>query len=137
MSTALGKRAMITMVRSRMNSRAPVSLVTTTATNESSPEPPNSSPEPPPLRLCRMNRSSSHPDRDSPAVCRSDRPAQAARTESDRGGVLPDRSSNSFLTMLRYSELPCSMLTLISSSASFRLLSVRASCSWVVRLDFS
>ena len=47
------------------------------------------------------------------------------------------RSSNIFLTMLRYSELPCSMLTLISSSASLRLLIVLASCSWVMRLDFS
>ena len=35
----------MTIVNSRMNSKAPVSFVTTTATNESSPEPPNSGPE--------------------------------------------------------------------------------------------
>src|SRR5277367_5823476 len=35
---------MMTIVRSRMKSKAPVSLVTTTATNESSPDPPNSRP---------------------------------------------------------------------------------------------
>ncbi len=45
---------MITMVRSRMKSKAPVSLVTTTATNESSPELPNSELEPPPRRDRRM-----------------------------------------------------------------------------------
>ena len=37
-----------------MKSNAPVSLVTTTATNESSPELPNSEPEPPPRRDRRM-----------------------------------------------------------------------------------
>src|SRR3954454_12886549 len=62
-STDLGSRAMMTMVSSRMNSRAPVSLVTTTATNESSPEPPNSRPECPPRRDRRMRRPSRHPDR--------------------------------------------------------------------------
>ena len=45
---------MITMVRSRMKSKAPVSLVTTTATNESSPELPNSELEPPPRRDRRI-----------------------------------------------------------------------------------
>src|SRR5262245_3720169 len=54
-SIALGKSAMMTIVRSRMNSRAPVSLVTTTATNESSPDPPNSTP-PWPLRRDRRMR---------------------------------------------------------------------------------
>ncbi len=53
-SMALGIRAMMTIVSKRMNSKAPVSLVTTTATNESSPEPPNSIPEWPPRRLRRI-----------------------------------------------------------------------------------
>jgi hypothetical protein len=37
-----------------MNSKAPVSFVTTTATNESSPEPPNSIPPCPPRRELRI-----------------------------------------------------------------------------------
>src|SRR5262249_52445849 len=45
---------MMTIVSSRMNNKAPVSLVTTTATNESSPELPNSTPEPPPRRDRRI-----------------------------------------------------------------------------------
>src|ERR1700726_3411253 len=43
-SIAFGSSAMMTIVKSRMKSKAPVSLVTTTATNESSPDPPNSRP---------------------------------------------------------------------------------------------
>ena len=58
-STALGSRAMMTIVSSRMNSKAPVSLVTTTATNESSPEPPNSRPACPLRRDRRMPSSGS------------------------------------------------------------------------------
>src|SRR5262245_7350786 len=57
MSTALGRRAMITMASNRIKRSAPVSFVTTTATNESSPDPPNSTPELPPRRLRRMRRS--------------------------------------------------------------------------------
>src|ERR1700730_2465527 len=45
---------MITMVSRRMKSSAPVSLVTTTATNESSPELTNSAAERPPRRDRRM-----------------------------------------------------------------------------------
>src|SRR6059058_76394 len=52
---------MITIVRSRMKSKAPVSLVTTTATNESSPEPPNSRAEPPPRRERRIETPSELP----------------------------------------------------------------------------
>src|SRR3954465_1906565 len=62
-STALGRRAMMTIVRSRMNSSAPVSLVTTTATNESSPEPPNSRPPCPLRRDRRIRPPSGDPDR--------------------------------------------------------------------------
>src|SRR5947209_3422368 len=46
-------------------------------------------------------------------------------------------SWNIFLTIVRYRVLPCSMLTCNSSMASLRLVRVRASCSWLARLDFS
>ena len=109
---------MITMVRSRMKSRAPVSLVTTTATNESSPELPNSGAEPPPRRDRRMEILPLSPIH-----------VQATRIDSARCGPASVRSSNSFLTMFRYRALPCSMLTFNSSRASFRLVRLRASCS--------
>src|SRR4051812_21275349 len=54
---------MMTIVKSRMNSSAPVSLVTTTATNESSPEPPNSRPPCPLRRDRRIRPPSGDPDR--------------------------------------------------------------------------
>ena len=130
----------MTIVSSRMNSRAPVSLVTTTATNESSPEPPNSSPDAPPRRLsphASVLVSSPQDHAARSAAVRRHRRIRPPGPSRDREGALPDRSSNIFLTMLRYSELPCSMLTLSRSRASFRLFRVRASCSWVVRLDFS
>ena len=128
-----------------MNSNAPVSLVTTTATNESSPELPNSELEPPPRRDRRIQTppdstgfqpvfNDSH-GQDARAT--SGFRAHATRIESGRCGPASVRSSNSFLTMFRYRALPCSMLTFRSSRASLRLVRLRANCSWVARLDRS
>ena len=143
-STALGRRAMITIVRSKMKSNAPVSLVTTTATNESSPELPNSELEPPPRRDRRIQTPPSHGlrgpfQRFSRASCppTSSVRAHATRIESGRCGPASVRSSKSFLTMFRYRALPCSMLTFNSSRASLRLVRLRAHCSCVARLDRS
>ena len=106
-STALGKRAMITMVSSRMKSNAPVSLVTTTATNESSPELPNSELEPPPRRDRRIQ---TPPGSTGFSPCQDFRGqvpvplrfrAQATRIESGRCEPGSVRSSKSFLTMFR------------------------------------
>ena len=134
-STALGKRAMITIVKSKMNSKAPGELGHDHGDERVFARTAELQPQCPPLRSAHRT-TSSRPDeyhRHPPY----ETPRSGGRIRLGPRAVPAGRSSNIFLTMLRYREFPCSMLTLISSSASLRLLIVLASCSWVARLEFS